>query len=107
MRHAIFALTLLLPAASNAQVAYPLQDNPIYRTGFCDAVRAMQRNREHYRDLLHFPRETKAESMARIYEKWPPRPPAGYEAGNIVKDLVILEMAGIDLYVMLPDQDCK
>ena len=78
-----------------------------WRKGYCFAVEQSMRNRDHYRALVRFPAETLKQSMERIYAKWPPEPPAGFVADNIVTRGLVLEMAGIDLYVVLPDDVCK
>lgn len=80
-----------------------------YARGWCAGLafameRSMQ-NRDHYRAMMLFPYETHAESMKRISEKWPPRPPDGWKTDMIVDNLLNLVMAGIDLYVVLAPLD--
>jgi hypothetical protein len=102
MKQIIAGLALTILATSVAA-----EESAEYKRGYCDAVAAVVRNRDHYRALVHYPAETVEDSMTRIYEKWPPRPPAGFEVTSIVADQLNLEMAGIDLYVILPPQLCQ
>lgn len=83
------------------------QETPEFHRGWCAAVGAVIRNRDHYRAMVHYPAETVEQSMKRIYESWPPKPPAGFLADTIVSQGLNLEMAGIDLYVILPPQTCE
>lgn len=98
-------LLLLLTPASAQQMFDEMSDE--WRKGYCFAVEQSMRNRDHYRAMVRFPAETLKQSMERIYAKWPPEPPAGFAADNIVAQGLVLEMAGIDLYVILPDEPCK
>lgn len=109
MKYLITTMAMLAAAfalQSHAQSIMLPELTGEYGRGFCDAVKALMRNRDHYRQLSHFPAETMEESMKRIYETWPPKAPKGYENDQIVK-MQVLEMAGIDLYVMLPPQLCE
>lgn len=112
MKYRILVAAILLStfAVAQAQTNSRLwkDESPEWRRGWCDAVKAVIQNRNHYRAMLHYPAETVEESMKRIYEKWPPRMPDGYsETNSIVSMSVNLEMAGIDLYVILPPQVCE
>ena len=106
MKTAIALLLLCSTASAQTTFMDTSQWSREYAQGWCAGYTHAQqvsiRNRNHYRAMLKFPAETLEESMKRIYAKWPPEPPAGYVADNIVTRGVVLEMAGIDLYVVLP-----
>lgn len=107
MKKTIIAVLLLGTAAHAQNTSREMTGE--YGRGFCDAVAIMMRNRDHYRQMHHYPLETMDQSMKRIYEAgWPPKPPDGYDEKNsIVAHTVNLEMAGIDLYLIVPPNVCK
>jgi hypothetical protein len=107
MRAIITGALLFVSTAAFCQEHYFREESPEFKRGWCAAVKVIIQNRDHYRAMVHYPAETVDESMKRIYEKWPPRPPAGFVMDTMIAEALNLEMAGIDLYVILPPAVCE
>lgn len=108
MRKLILAMVLFSTNAVAQQGKTFNSHSDEWQRGWCAAVRAITANRNHYRRLMKFPEETVEESIKRIYESWPPKPPKGFNTEALADEFLNLEMAGIDLYVILPPpKECE